>query len=119
MNKKEIRIIEDRYYELLVTNKHLWSKEDTIKEYKRLMIDLGLEKNMIDIEYKFNFEHNDLTFLQIEGYNRLREIISMYSDYPIDFDGIIEYTYNLEYEFTEEHRKNAYACIKMILKEGE
>lgn len=118
MNKKEIKIMEDRYYQLLVTNKNLWNKEDTIKEYKRLMIDLGLEKNMINIEYKFNFEYSNLSFMQIEGYNRLREIISKYSDYPIGFDGIIEYTYNLEYYFTEEHRKNADACIKMIL-EGE
>lgn len=66
--KKEIKIIENRYYELLVANKKL-DKENTIKEYKRLMVELGLEKNMIDVEYKFNFEHSDLTFLQIEREN--------------------------------------------------
>ena len=117
MNKKEIRIIEDNYYELLVVNRNLWNKEDSIRDYKRLMIALGLEKNMVDIEYKFYFDYSDLSFMQIEGYKRLREIISKYSDFLVDYNSIIEYTYNLEYEFTEEHKKNAYACIKMI--EGE
>ena len=114
MNKKEIKIIEDNYYELLTINKNLYNKEDSIIEYKKLMTALGLEKNIVDIEYKFFFENNNLTFLQKEGYNRLREIINNYSDYPVDHNNIIEYAYNLEYEFTDEHRKNAHVCIKMI-----
>ena len=116
MNKKEIKIIENNYHELLIINNHMGNdyKEDVIVEYKKLMNALGLEKNMVNIEYEFYFKHDNLNFLQIEGYNRLREIISKYSDYAVDYNSIIEYAYNLEYELTEEHRKNMYACIKLI-----
>ena len=114
MNKKEIKIMEDNYYELLVVNKNICNKEDTIKEFKRLMITLGLEKEAVDMEYKFFFENAELTFMQKEGYNNLREIISKYSDYIVGHEDIINFTEDIIYDFTEEHKKCAYACMRLI-----
>jgi hypothetical protein len=52
--------------------------------------------------------------MQKEGYNRLCEIVKEYIGYLPLAEDVEELIYHLEYNFTEEHKKNILACMKMI-----
>jgi hypothetical protein len=115
MNKKEKGIILDTYRRVKEINLHTGiDKDDSIRDIGMMLIKLNLSDDKKQIDNEIYYKKNNFSFMQKEGYNRLCEIAKIYIGYLPLAEDVEELIYHLEYNFTEEHKKNILACMKMI-----
>lgn len=114
MNKKEKSIMLNSYKQILDAVGRGFDKEDSKREIKSLLLDLGLEKDLIQLENKYFYEENNLTSMQVEGYENLNSILYKYTNRITEADNIFNVLENIKYNFTDEHKKCSQACINLI-----
>ena len=119
MNKKEKSILLNTYKEEYTLLKNGFDyKMDSIRTFKHLFNQLGLNNDRIEIENNIYFEINNIKGMKRSGYERLIEIIAKYNnDNIVNIEDIEEILFNIEFELTEEHKKNIKACYKLINEE--
>lgn len=115
MNKKEKEIILNQYRQILFTDRIVGiDKDDARHEMWALLNALGLENERIEIENNIYFEQHNLSYMQVQGYKTLVEIISKYVGRNVNIDKIEVMLDAIEFELTEEHKKNIKACYELI-----
>ena len=119
MNKKEKSILLNTYKEEYTLLKNGFDyKMDSIRTFKHLFNQLGLNNDRIEIENNIYFEINNIKGMVKAGYERLIEIIAKYNnDNIVNIEDIEEILFSIEFELTEEHKKNIKACYKLINEE--
>lgn len=119
MNKKEKSILLNTYKEEYTLLKNGFDyKMDSIRTLKHLLNQLGLNNDRIEIENNIYFEINNIKGMAKAGYERLIEIIAKYNNNIIvNAEDIEEILFSIEFELSDEHKKNIEACYKLINEE--
>lgn len=116
MNNKEIKTIENKYYEIckLVLMGYDYHKT-TQQEIGNMMELLGLKKNKYIIENNAVIDHKSYNGIVREVFNMLFDNFVKYKVYTtFDIDDIEMYFENLQYNMTAEEIKCNKARIRII-----
>ena len=115
MNKREKSTIIDIYRGILVdTYLRGLDKEDTRREFTRLLDLLGLKEERYRVENKILAKKMELTEVQEEAYEMMFNDCIKYGVYAKYGDELLDAVYNLEFEFTEEELKCNKARVELI-----
>ena len=114
MKKSEISIIMKNYGEILEVSTR-FDKEDSKREFKCLMIALGLENEMKIVENNHFIKVNEYSYMQEQGYSTLLDIVMKYNDAKVvEYEYIVDMVDEFWFDLSEEHKKNVNACLRMI-----
>jgi len=116
MNKKEKDIILNTYREIYnIHNVLKIDKTDTLRDFKFMLKNLNLTKDMYMIENEIIAEQNNLSLTVKEMFRMIFETFAKYNVYVnYNIEEINMYYDNLQYEFTEEEIKCHKARINYI-----
>jgi hypothetical protein len=116
MNKKEQNIILNIYKEIYNTHNVLEiDKTDTLREFRFLLKNLNLTKEMYITENQIITEQNNLNLTVKEMFSMIFDTFAKYNIFVnYNIEEINLYYDNLQYEFTEEENKCHNARIKYI-----
>ena len=127
---KEISVVEGGFGEgkRCITDKNIAEIHDMKTIHVREAINKNIKRfkeniDFIDLKDIENFDNNllvslDYSKMQRSGYERLIEIIAKYNNNNIvNIEDIEEILFSIEFELTEEHKKNIEACYKLINEE--
>ena len=115
MKKIEMNIMMSHYGELLEMNEAGFDKESSIFDMKRLFTALNLENEMKIVENEHFIRHNNLKFMQKEGYSTLLDIVMKYNGSEVvEYENLVSIAEELMYDFSEEHQKCVKTCLNMI-----
>jgi hypothetical protein len=116
MNKKETSIILASYKHIYACNEVLnIDKTDTIREYRHMLEELGLKKEMYIIENEVICERDNIKYSSKQVYEMIFETFLKYNKYiHYDMNEIERYYDDLQFYFTDEENKCHIARINLL-----
>lgn len=114
MNSKDKSTILQQYDSLLRVQKLGYDKSETLQEFRRLLDNLTLKAERIQVENTITAE--DMKPTQQDMYSMIFETFSKYGVYPhYDLNEIDNIFENLQFKMTEEEKKCHKARVSYIL----